>query len=68
MGIWEQTQYAAALIEGKGGCAGNAHSYEAAVLIEMQRRLGERGNGCVFGDSDERSEIGSMKEVVILHI
>ena len=53
MSLWEQTQLAVAAIEGNGGVAGNAHAYEFAVLMEMQRRQASRPTGVLFGMGDE---------------
>ena len=35
MSLWEQTQFAVAALEGAGGSAKTAHTYEFAVLMEM---------------------------------
>ena len=52
MSLWEQTQFAVAAIEGHGGSARTAHTYEFAVLMEMQRRLVLRPSG-IFGSGGE---------------
>ena len=49
MSLWEQTQFAVAAIEGNGGSAGTAHTYEFAVLLEMQRRQVSRPAHELFG-------------------
>ena len=49
MSLWEQTQMAAATIEARGGSAATAHRYEAAVLLELQKRLAALPSGHLFG-------------------
>lgn len=49
MGLWEQTQLAAAAIEHQGGSASTAHRYERAVLMEMQKRLSSQSGQTLFG-------------------
>ncbi len=49
MSLWEQTQFAVAAIEGNGGSARTAHTYEFAVLLEMQRRQVSRPAHELFG-------------------
>ncbi len=51
MGLWEQTQLAAAALEKHGGSASAAHRYERAVLLEMQKRIVCLPEGKVFGQS-----------------
>lgn len=53
MSLWEQTQFAVAAIEGNGGSARTAHTYEFAVLMEMQRRQASRPAYELFGRSDD---------------
>lgn len=48
MSLWEQTQMAAAAIEARGGSAATAHRYEAAVLLELQKRLASLPAGYLF--------------------
>ena len=55
MSLWEQTQFAAAAIEGHGGSARAAHAYEFAVLMEMQRRIASRPASVLFGmDAEDK--------------
>ncbi len=49
MSLWEQTQFAVAAIEGNGGSARTARTYEFAVLLEMQRRQVSRPARELFG-------------------
>ncbi|HJD98039.1 hypothetical protein [Mailhella massiliensis] len=56
MSLWEQTQFAMAAIEGRGGRARMARAYEYAVLMEMQRRLVGRSVHELFGSDDIRLE------------
>lgn len=51
MSLWEQTQFAVAALEGAGGSAKTAHTYEFAVLMEMQRRLVSRPSSELFGSA-----------------
>ena len=51
MSLWEQTQFAVAALEGAGGSAKTARTYEYAVLMEMQRRLVSRPSSELFGMS-----------------
>ena len=51
MSLWEQTQFAVAALEGTGGSAKTAHTYEYAVLMEMQRRLASRPSHELFGST-----------------
>lgn len=53
MSLWEQTQLAMAAIEVQGGSARTAHTYEWAVLMEMQRRQASRPNYILFGMGEE---------------
>ncbi len=55
MSLWEQTQFAVAAIEGHGGSARTAHTYEFAVLMEMQRRLVSRPASELFGSGGDES-------------
>lgn len=50
LNLWEQTQIASAAIEARGGSARTAHVYEAAVLLELQRRLSFLPKGSFFGE------------------
>ena len=51
MNLWEQTQLAAAAIEGHGGSAATARRYERAVLMELQKRAALLPAGRLFGSS-----------------
>ncbi len=51
MSLWEQTQFAMAALEGAGGSAKTAHTYEYAVLMEMQRRMASRPSRTLFGSN-----------------
>ena len=51
MSLWEQTQFAVAALEGAGGSAKTAHTFEFAVLMEMQRRLVSRPSSELFGSA-----------------
>ena len=51
MSLWEQTQFVVAALEGAGGSAKTAHTYEFAVLMEMQRRLVSRPASELFGSA-----------------
>ena len=61
MSLWEQTQFAVAAIEGHGGSARTAHTYEFAVLMEMQRRLAGRSARELFGSDDVRMEYDAKR-------
>ena len=51
MSLWDQTQFAMAALEGAGGSAKPAHTYEYAVLMEMQRRMASRPSRTLFGSN-----------------
>ena len=49
MSLWEQTQFAVSAVEAHGGSAVTARRYEAAVLLEIQKRLAGMPAGQFFG-------------------
>ena len=68
MSLWEQTQLAMDALEVHGGSARTAHTYEYAVLMEMQRRQAARPSYILFGMGEEspvhdRSRTQARREV-----
>ena len=67
MSLWEQTQFAVAAIEGNGGSAGTARTYEFAVLLEMQRRQLSRPARELFGREEHLpAPSGASPRVMVL--
>lgn len=55
MSLWEQTQFAVAAIEGRGGSAATARLYERAIIMELQKRVALLPPGALFGSASEET-------------
>ena len=69
MSLWEQTQLAAFAIESRGGNAGMAHSYEQAIIQEIQQRQAVRPADSLFGEvSSKRDTTGDvLPQIMVMH-
>ena len=64
MSLWEQTQLAVSTIEARGGSAVTARRYEAAVLLELQKRLAAMPAGRLFGYASPADAQPAEKDAV----
>ena len=71
MSLWEQTQIAAAAIEGRGGSAASARRYERAVLMELQKRAAMLPPGALFGSPETQEQplpdVDAAPHIMVMH-
>ncbi len=71
MSLWEQTQIAAAAIEGRGGSAASARRYERAVLMELQKRAAMLPPGALFGSPETQEQplpdVEAAPHIMVMH-